>query len=173
MLTTLAIPKPARTGLIAYAIAAGVVLLDQMSKAWILGAFDLPDKGSVEVLPIFHLSMVWNRGVSFGLLTAHNSAGRWLLVGFSLAVTAALAGWAWRMSRLLTAVAVGLVMGGAIGNNVIDRVRWGAVADFLDFSRLGFPWVFNVADSAISVGVGLLLLDSLTSPGASPRARRS
>lgn len=168
-----AVPKPARAGLIAYAIAAAVVALDQLSKAWILGAFDLPDKGTVEVLPIFHLSMVWNRGVSFGLLTAHNAAGRWLLVAFSLAVTGALAVWAWRMNRLLTATAVGLVMGGAVGNNIIDRVRWGAVADFLDFSRMGFPWVFNVADSAISVGVALLLLESLTGPGASPRARSS
>jgi signal peptidase II len=160
---------PARPGLIAYAIALVVVGLDQLSKAWILGGLDLPDKGSVTILPVFRLSMVWNRGVSFGLLTAHNQAGRWLLVGFALAVTLALGVWAWRSVRLLTIIAVGLVMGGAVGNNIIDRVRWGAVADFLDFSRLGFPWVFNVADSAISVGVALLLLDSLLTPGASPR----
>jgi len=64
-----------------------------------------------------------------------------------------------RVAQPLTAIAVGLVMGGAIGNNIIDRVRFGAVADFLDFSAIGFKWIFNVADSAISVGVALLLLE--------------
>ena len=147
-------------GWLAFVVAAAVVLFDQASKAWILGAFDLPAKGQVAVLPVFRLSMVWNRGVSFGFLTAHDSLGRWLLVGFAMAVIVALAVWAARMTRVLGAVSVGLIMGGAIGNNIIDRVRFGAVADFLDFSGLYFPWVFNVADSAISVGVGLLLLDS-------------
>jgi signal peptidase II len=103
--------------------------------------------------------MVWNPGVSFGLLAAKGDVGRWLLVGFAAAVVVALGFWARRSTRVLTALAVGLVMGGAIGNNVIDRVRFGAVADFLDFSGLGFKWVFNVADSAISVGVALLLLE--------------
>ena len=154
------IPKLTRPGLVAFLIALATVALDQLSKAWILGGLDLPDKSPVDILPIFRLSMVWNRGVSFGLMTAHNAWGRWLLVSFSALVVIGLAVWVWRMVQPLTAAAVGLVMGGAIGNNIIDRVRWGAVADFLDFSRLGFPWVFNVADSAISIGVALLLLDS-------------
>jgi signal peptidase II len=156
--------KITRQGLAAYVVAATVVVLDQASKAWILGGFDLPDKGSVAVLPVLRLSMVWNRGVSFGLLTAHDSGGRWLLVAFAAAVVAVLAVWAARMNRLLGAIAVGLIMGGAIGNNIVDRVRFGAVADFLDFSRLYFPWVFNVADSAITIGVALLVLDSLLTP---------
>ena len=74
-------------------------------------------------------------------------------------MAAALAVWVRRTDRLVLAVAVGLIMGGAVGN-VIDRVRFGAVTDFLDFSRLWFPWVFNVADSAITIGVILLLWDS-------------
>ena len=82
-------------------------------------------------------------------------------MAFALVVVAALAVWARRVDRPLLAAALGLVIGGAIGNNLIDRVRFGAVADFLDFTGLHFPWVFNVADSAITVGVVLLLLDSL------------
>jgi signal peptidase II len=148
-------------GWAAYVLAAVVVVLDQASKAWILGPLDLPGHGQIDVLPIFRLSMVWNPGVSFGLLAAHGEFGRWLLVGFAMAVIMGLAFWARRASRLLTALAAGLIMGGAIGNNVIDRVRFGAVADFLDFSGLGFKWVFNVADSAISIGVALLLIEML------------
>jgi signal peptidase II len=152
-------PAVTRLGLTAYVIAAVVVALDQASKAWILGPLDLPGRGVIDVLPVFRLTMVWNPGVSFGLLAAKGEIGRWLLVAFAAAVVVALALWARRMTRPLTAVAVGLVIGGAIGNNIIDRVRFGAVADFLDFSGLYFKWVFNVADSAISVGVALLLLD--------------
>jgi signal peptidase II len=154
-------PQVTRYGWAAYALAGVVVCLDQASKAWVLGPLDLPGRGVIDVLPVFRLSMVWNPGVSFGLLAARGDLGRWLLVGFAASVVVALAIWARRMTQPLTALAVGLVMGGAIGNNVIDRVRFGAVADFLDFSGLGFKWVFNVADSAISVGVALLLIEML------------
>jgi signal peptidase II len=167
----LTLSRPTKASLTAYAIAVAVLVADQASKAWILNDFDLPRKSPVEVLPILKLSMVWNRGVSFGLMSAHDSLGRWLLVAFAAAITVALAAWAWRMNRWMTAVAVGLVMGGALGNNVIDRVRWGAVADFLDFSAIGFPWVFNIADSCISVGVALLLLDSLMTPSPAKAPR--
>jgi len=150
-----------RLGLMAYAIAAVVVVLDQLSKFWVLRVLNLPHRPSIEVAPFFQLSMVWNQGVSFGLFRADGELGRWLIVGFAIVVVSVLAVWAWGLQRRLAAVAVGLIMGGAIGNNLIDRVRFGAVADFLDFHRLFFPWVFNVADSAISVGVALLLLDGL------------
>jgi len=153
-------------GLLAYGLAAVVVVLDQAAKAWLLGPFDLPARSPVEVSPIFRLSMVWNPGVSFGFLAARGDVGRWLLVGFAAAVVVALALWVRRANRLLNALAVGLVMGGAIGNNILDRVRFGAVADFLDFSGLGFKWVFNLADSAISVGVALLLLEMVLSARA-------
>ncbi len=166
-------PLVNRLGWMAYALAAVVVVLDQASKAWVLGPLDLPGRGMVEVLPIFRLSMVWNPGISFGLLAARGETGRWLLVGFAACVVAALALWARRMTRPLTALAVGLVMGGAIGNNIIDRVRFGAVADFLDFSGLGFKWVFNLADSAISVGVALLLVEMLLGARTSAPASRA
>ena len=149
-----------RWGWTAYAVAAAVVLVDQLSKYWILDVAHLTDSQPIRVLPIFQLTMVWNPGVSFGLMRADTPLGRWLLVIFALVIVIALAVWARRMTRPLLAVAVGMMLGGALGNNLIDRVRYGAVADFLDFHALYFPWVFNVADSGISIGVVLLLLDS-------------
>jgi signal peptidase II len=154
-------PQPAvtRLGRLAYALAAAVIAVDQLSKYWILEVFRLPERLQVEVLPFFWLSMVWNRGVSFGLLQAEADLARWGLALFSGMVALGLAFWARRVVRPLLAVALGLIIGGAIGN-LIDRVRFGAVADFLDFSRLWFPWVFNVADSGITIGVLLLIVDS-------------
>jgi signal peptidase II len=149
-----------RNGWVAFSLAAAVVVLDQSVKAWLLGAFDLIDRGPIQVLPVFRLTSVWNPGVAFGLLRAHGDLGRWLLVGFAICVVIALGLWVRRAERLLNATAVGLIIGGAIGNNVVDRVRWGRVFDYLDFGALHFPWVFNVADSAITVGVVLLLWDS-------------
>ena len=154
-----------RQGRLAYLVAIVVVVLDQLSKFWVLHVLDLPNRPPIHVLPFFQLNMVWNAGVSFGLLRADSGAGRWILVLFALAVIVALAVWARRVSRTFTAVALGLILGGALGNNLIDRVRFGAVADFLDFHGIGFfPWVFNVADSAITIGVVLLLLDSFIRP---------
>jgi len=153
-----------RLGLMAYGLAVAVIVLDQLSKFWILNVFDLPAKGRVPMLPFFDLTMVQNRGVSFGLLHSEGLA-RWGLALFSLFVAIALAYWARNLTRRLPAVALGLVIGGAVGN-LIDRVRFGWVADFLDFSGLMFPWVFNIADSAITTGVALLLLDSFVSPKA-------
>lgn len=151
-----------KLSLSAYLIAAVTIVLDQISKYWVLNVFNLPAKGSVPVAGPFNLSMVWNRGVSFGLLRAEVDLARWGLVIFSLVVAVFLAVWARKIARPLLALAVGLIMGGAVGN-AIDRARFGAVADFLDFHQLYFPWVFNVADSAITVGVVLLLLDSVLS----------
>jgi signal peptidase II len=149
-----------RQGLFAYALAAVVIALDQLSKHWILDVFQLPLKASVPLAGPLHLTMVWNRGVSFGLLRADADLTRWALAAFSIIVAAFLAGWARTARRGLAAVALGLVMGGAIGN-VIDRIRFAAVADFIDVSRLYFPWIFNIADAAISCGVVLLLIDML------------
>ena len=88
---------------------------------------------------------------------------RWVLAVFSLAVSIGLAVWVRKVARPLTAIAIGLIIGGALGN-LIDRVRFGWVVDFLDFSGLHFPWVFNVADSGITVGVALLLAETLLTP---------
>jgi signal peptidase II len=149
-----------RLGLSAYGLAALVILLDQASKHWVLNVFQLPLKGSVPVAGPLHLTMVWNKGVSFGLLRAEVDLTRWALAAFSIIVAIFLAIWARNLTRKLAMVALGLVMGGAIGN-VIDRIRFGAVADFIDVSRLWFPWIFNVADAAITCGIILLLIDML------------
>jgi signal peptidase II len=153
-----------KLSLFAYGLALITIVLDQLSKHWVLNVFNLPAKGSVLVGGPFSLTMVWNKGVSFGLLKAEVDLVRWALVAFSVGVAVFLGVWARKIERPLLATAVGLVMGGAIGN-AIDRARFGAVADFLDFKGLYFPWVFNIADSAITVGVVLLLLDSFRSEG--------
>ena len=168
---------PTRWGRIAFALAATVIVVDQVTKHWVLfGLFAgrcpgfVPRPGETPAgdafctapvaPPFFDLTMVWNRGVSFGLFRAEADLARWGLAAFSILVAAAFAWWVRDAKRLLPAAAFGLAIGGALGN-VIDRARFGAVADFLDFSGLHFPWVFNVADSAITVGVLLLIYDGL------------
>lgn len=155
----LAAARPNALGARAWALAGIVLVLDQITKAWILYGLDLPSKLRIELSPVFDLTMVWNQGVSFGMLQADSDFGRWFLVVFSLIVAVLLAAWVRTAERRLFAASVALIVGGAIGN-AIDRIRFGAVADFLDFSGLGFPWVFNVADSGITVGAVLLLVDA-------------
>jgi len=167
---------PSRLAFLAYGLAAAVVVADQALKFWVLEVYRLParlaqaslrlglDNPSIPVIGPFHLTMVRNRGVSFGFLNIDADWSRWGLTVFSIAVATGLALWVRRVERPILALAIGLVMGGAIGN-IIDRVRLGSVTDFLDFSALGFfPWIFNIADSAISVGVALLLWDALVAP---------
>ncbi|MGH6998231.1 MAG: signal peptidase II [Phenylobacterium sp.] len=155
-----------KLGWAAYGLAAFVILADQLSKYWILYVYDLPARFSTPIAGPFSLTMVWNRGVSFGLFRAEADLVRWILTLFSIGVAIALAVWVRKAHRPLLGVGLGLVIGGAIGN-AIDRIRFGAVVDFLDFQRLGFfPWVFNVADSAITIGVVFLLLDSLRKESA-------
>jgi signal peptidase II len=154
-------------GWLAYSLATAVVLADQAAKAWIVGGLRLIPGLSLDVWGPLRLTLVQNRGVSFGLFQSDAPWTRWALAGFSLAVAAALAVWARRAERPLTGFCVGLIMGGAVGN-LIDRVRSGSVVDFVDVQRLYFPWVFNVADSAITVGIVLLLAESLLSPRSAP-----
>ncbi|WP_439633385.1 signal peptidase II [Glycocaulis sp.] len=152
----------ARLAAIGAGLAVLVIVLDQASKLWVLHGLGFMEGGPgtrIEVLdPWFNLTMVWNRGVSFGLFAAESMWTRLLLIGFSLAIAGVIAFWLTRAERKLQALAFGLIIGGAVGN-VIDRIAYGAVADFLDFSGLWFPYVFNVADAAISVGVAGLVLD--------------
>jgi len=156
-----ALKSISKLGWTAYGLAAFVILADQISKYWILYVYDLPARFSTPIAGPFSLTMVWNRGVSFGLFRADADLVRWILTIFSIGVAIALAVWVSKAQRPLLGVGLGLVIGGAIGN-AIDRIRFGAVVDFLDFQRLGFfPWVFNVADSAITIGVVFLLLDSM------------
>jgi signal peptidase II len=149
-----------RLGGMAFGLAALVIAIDQVVKTWILNGLGLQSLGSVPFLGPIRLTMVWNQGVSFGLLRADHDAVRWALTGFSLLVAVMLGWWARNSTRPLMGLGLGLVMGGAIGN-AIDRFRFGAVVDFVDVTQLMFPWVFNVADSAICVGVACLLLDSI------------
>ena len=144
------------------AIAAlGILILDQASKWWVLEVFDLPAKVSVPVLPMLNLTMVWNRGITFGLLSSDSTLAATLLAALALGVVVALGLWLRRAERLPVALALGAVSGGAVGN-VIDRLRFGAVFDFIDFYVGDWHWpAFNLADSAIFVGVVLLLFDSL------------
>lgn len=138
-----------------------VIALDQATKAWLYEYLVTGDRRLVEVLPFFSLVTVWNHGVSFGLFNSGSPAASWIFVALALAIAGVLVLWLWRSTRMLPATALGLVIGGAIGN-VVDRVRLGAVFDFLDLHALGWHWpAFNVADSAITVGVVLLFLDSL------------
>jgi signal peptidase II len=161
-----------RLGWTALILAAAIVVADQTVKHWILSVLNLPLKGVVPVAGPLRLTMVWNPGVSFGFLQGEQQLVRWLLAAFSIGVSILLAGWVRKAERPLFALAVGLVIGGALGN-VIDRIRLGAVADFIDVSQLYFPWVFNVADSAISVGICLLLIDMLRQDGRDRAAKAS
>ena len=141
-------------------LALIILLADQLSKWWILTQVMAPPR-AIEVTPFFNLVLAWNRGVSFGLFNDQGPAAPWILSGVALAVVAALVWWLMSVHRKLPVAALGLVIGGAIGN-VIDRLRFGAVSDFLDFHVAGYHWpAFNLADSAITVGVALLIFDGL------------
>ena len=157
--------KIPRIALAAYGFAILIIVVDQLTKAWVMSSLDLREVGQVAVWPpIFNFTWVENRGVSFGLFG--DGSARWMLSAFSVVVAGILGWWALKADRRLLVSAIGLIMGGAIGN-VIDRIRFGFVVDFLDFSGTGFfPWVFNVADSAITIGVVLLILDSVLSERA-------
>ena len=142
-------------------MALAILVADQISKWWVLEVFDLPARVSVPVLSWLNLTMVWNRGITFGLLSSDSTWGVLLLAGVALAVVAALAVWLWQAERAAVALALGAVAGGAVGN-VIDRVRFGAVVDFVHAHAWGWSWyVFNVADAAIVCGVAVLVLDSV------------
>jgi len=147
------------------ATAVVVAILDQLSKALILAHF-AGRAFSVDTLtPFFNLVLTFNRGVSFGMFNAGPGSGSGLnAILFSLAAAVIVAGliyWLKRVTSPLLAVAIGLIVGGAVGN-VVDRIRYGAVADFLDFHIGNYHWpAFNLADSAICLGVTAMLFDSL------------
>ncbi|MHA1107487.1 MAG: signal peptidase II [Alphaproteobacteria bacterium] len=146
-----------------FALAALVIVLDQLSKWWILEFVMAPPR-VMPLAPFFNLVLVHNRGVSFGMFGSAPEWLPWALALFAVMISAVLAIWLWRTGDRLLASALGLVIGGALGN-VIDRIRYGAVVDFLDFHAAGYHWpAFNVADAAITIGVGFLLIDALKSP---------
>ncbi len=145
-------------------IAALVVLVaDQFSKWWVLNVLDLPDLRQIVLLPVLNLTMVMNPGVTFGLLTGLGAWGHIILIAVAMAVVIALGFWLRRAESRTMAVAIGAIAGGAVGN-VIDRIRFGRVIDFIHF-HIGTPWgdvswyVFNLADAAIVCGVAVLVLE--------------
>ena len=156
---------------IAYAIAALVFVIDQLVKYWIIHIVELQARVSVPILPVFSLTWVENRGVSMGMLTADTEVGRWLLVGMTGLIATVVAVWIRRERHLPEMIALGLVLGGALGN-IVDRIRFGYVVDFIHLHA--GPWsfyVFNVADAAITLGVIILLARALFSrpdPSDSP-----
>jgi signal peptidase II len=152
------------------AVAIAVAAVDQATKLWILFWFDLGSRGTVRLTPFLDLVLIWNTGISYGLLRQDGPLGQWILLGVTALVVALLWMWLARASTRLTAVALGLIIGGAVGN-AIDRVAYGAVADFILFhittTSINFKWyVFNVADAAIVAGVVGLLYETLVATGA-------
>src|SRR3954449_1800425 len=150
-----------RAGIVA-AIAA--LVADQASKLWLLFSFDLAGRGAAKVTPFFDLVLTWNTGISYGWFQTDSSAGHVLLLGFKVVAVVVLALWMARAQTRLATIALGLIIGGAIGN-AIDRLAYGAVVDFAHFHvELGgqtYNWyVFNLADVAIVAGVAALLYDS-------------
>jgi signal peptidase II len=154
------------------ALAVAVGALDQALKAVMLAL--LPEPGArLAVSSFFNLVHVRNTGVSFGMFQSDSMLGPWLLSGFAVVVSAVLCVWLARSESRLVAVALGLTIGGALGN-VVDRLRFGAVFDFIDFHAFGWHWpAFNLADSAITVGVAGLLLTSLLGGPRNSKVERS
>jgi len=146
--------------ILGFSAALITLILDQASKLYTLFVFDLPMKEPVEFAPFINLIVVWNRGISYGLFQQDGGLGRWILIVVSILASIGLSVWIRRTRAKLLAVSLGLIVGGAIGN-VIDRLAYGAVFDFIQFHVGDWSWyVFNVADAAIVAGVIGLLYDS-------------
>lgn len=150
-----------RFGLIAAPIAA---VIDQATKAWALEALWPPYSEGITLLPVLNLRLGFNTGVTFGMFAESAAGAVWLLVGIKLAVVAWLLHWLRRAATRIEATAIGLIVGGALGN-ILDRLRIGAVTDFIDAHYGGWHWpTFNMADVAIVCGVTLLVLTSFRAP---------
>ncbi|BCW90291.1 Lipoprotein signal peptidase [Alphaproteobacteria bacterium SO-S41] len=153
-----------RLAVFGFLIALVVLIADQASKSYVLYGLDFiecPACIPIDLTSFFSLTMVWNRGISYGLLPAGSNGEIWLLIAFSLGMAGILSWWLIRAQSRWLALGLGLVVGGALGN-VIDRFIYGAVADFFHFHAFGKSWyVFNVADAAIVMGVVAILIDAL------------
>jgi signal peptidase II len=154
-------------------LAAAACVADQAVKIWLLQVYGLAQKGIVALTPFLDLVLTWNTGISYGLFPQESELGRWLLLAAKLVAVTALWIWLARARTALTAVSLGLIIGGAFGN-AIDRLAYGAVADFVLFhittASFNFTWyVFNLADAAIVAGVAGLLYESFV-PGHAAKA---
>lgn len=153
---------PLRAGILS---AVVTLVADQASKLWLLNVFDLAHRGVVRVTPFFDLVLAWNIGISFGWLQNDSQAAQLALMAVKGVAVVALAIWMARSHTVLATVALGLIIGGAIGNG-IDRLAYGAVVDFalfhIEIAGNTYNWyVFNLADVAIVAGVAALLYDSI------------
>jgi signal peptidase II len=141
------------------------LVADQGSKLYLLYGAGFAHMGpgdSIPVLPFFNLVMVWNPGISYGLFPASSWIGTAALIVFSVIAVVGLSWWLWTVTSVSLGIGIGLVIGGAIGNNLIDRVVYGRVADFFHFYGFGYDWyVFNVADTAIVLGAIAILYEVL------------
>jgi signal peptidase II len=148
-----------KTRTLGLAIAAFIFLADQFAKYIVMVPFDLKERRNIEILPFFDLTWVENYGVSMGFLTADTELGQWLLIALTGAISIGVLIWLWRENNRLDVYALGMILGGALGN-IVDRVRFGHVVDYADLHFGDFrPFlVFNVADAAITIGVVILLL---------------
>ncbi len=145
------------------AVALAILAIDQAVKAWVVAFFAARGSDMLTVLPVFNLVMAWNRGVSFGLFSG--AGGTLVFAALAAVIVAALVWWLSRTRQRGLQAAIGLVIGGAVGN-IVDRLARGAVVDFLDFHLGRLHWfAFNVADTAICLGVFLIALDGLLGEG--------
>ena len=161
-----------RSGLIA---AVAALAIDQASKLWLLNVFELGRRGAVTLTPFFDLVLAWNTGISYGWFQDSGPLGQTILLAIKAIAIVVLAIWMARSGTRLAAIGLGLIIGGAVGNG-IDRLAYGAVADFaLLHAEIGgktYNWyVFNLADVAIVAGVMSLLYDSFATPGAAKTPR--
>ena len=147
------------------AVAVAVCLIDQAAKLWLYYGYDLGARGTVRILPFLDLVLTGNCGISYGLFQQESALGRWVLLAVSAMAIVLLWVWLNRSGSRLTALSLGLIIGGALGN-AIDRLHWPGVMDFVLFhihtGEISFNWyVFNLADAAIVAGVVGLLYESL------------
>jgi signal peptidase II len=154
-------------------LVAGVTFaLDQVSKMALLygaGFIHMPPGAGISVLPFFNLVMLWNPGISLGLFPASSVEGTVFLATFQMIAVGVLGWWLWSAHKAPVAIGLGMVIGGALGN-LIDRLVYGKVADFIQLHAFGYSfYVFNVADAAITFGVVALLYDALMKPEVAPR----
>ncbi|MGB8278566.1 MAG: signal peptidase II [Methylovirgula sp.] len=151
--------KPRWIGLLAALVA---LVLDQANKIWLIYFYGIAQHQPVRLTSFFDVVFAKNPGISYSLLSARTAAGRFALTAGAMLVIVLLVLWLWRSRTILTALGLGLIIGGALGNNACDRFFYGYVADFYHFHIGTFSWyVFNLADVAITIGVIFLLYESL------------
>ncbi|MET0239556.1 MAG: signal peptidase II [Sphingobium sp.] len=145
-----------------YLLALVIAIVDQLLKYWVVHILDLPTVGAIHITPFFNLTFTQNYGVSMGLFNGGAPGMRWILVGVTFAISAFVAAWMWREKARGDVLALGLVLGGAVGN-IVDRARLGFVVDYADlhFGNWRPFLIFNLADAAISIGVLILLARAL------------